>query len=93
MAKTLELYFYSDGCDTRVTNKQPVLNGGSIGDADESVGMELCADGQKVFGVPELNEFQIVRMRLAVETMEIGEYEIAATFKEFAPAKRRTRKA
>jgi hypothetical protein len=96
-AKRVELYFYEDGDgDQRVPNRMPAFRDGGLydplNDAD-CYSMDICDDGRKVFGIDgEVPEGRIVRVTVAVEAVEAGEYKVQAEFKPFAPVKPRRRR-
>lgn len=98
MAKNLELYFYrnADG-DQRVSNKPPVpdreFNDDSVRDDKTGYVMDICDDGLKVFGLKSIEkEGQIVKVRIAIEAVEVGQIEMKVEYKPLAARSPRKRK-
>lgn len=99
--RAITLFFYEDGDgDQRVANTMPVFRDGGLRQPvdkngnyiDGVVDMDICDEGRKVFGIDrEVPANQIVRVTLTLDAVEVGEYEVRAEFKPFAPAPARRR--
>lgn len=82
--KDLELYIYNDGSYPTITNKHPVVDaddGGPITSCSDALTVEICEKGLKLFGIKELKATEIARIRLKVESVEIGGREVKVNYK------------
>ena len=89
--REIQLFFYEGYNGQRVGNRMPVFDGGNLkmpDNDDEVASLVICDTGRAVFGIKEpVPENKIVRVTVEVKAVEVGEYEVKADFKPFAPAK------